>query len=259
MEMQPLVSIIIPVYNMERFLEETLDSVLATTYPNLEVVLVDDGSKDNSLSIAEGYSKKDSRLRIYRQSNAGACAARNHAIREAKGEFILPVDGDNLITPDFVSLAVAEIMSNKEVKVVCPRTNFIGDRDGEWILPPFSLNLLARRNVMDTTALYRRSDWERVGGYCDELMTREDWDFWISMLKDGGRVVRLNKLTFFYRRRGDSKRVRGRKLHKHVIDILNRRHSDFFERELGGKLHYQRSWSKTINRFNKLFSLRKIG
>ncbi len=257
MQTPPLVSIIIPVYNMEQFLAETLDSVLATTYPSLEVVLVDDGSKDSSLAIAQSYASKDSRLRVFTQSNAGACAARNHAIREAKGIFILPVDGDNLITPDFVSLAVDVISHDKEVKVVCPRTNFIGDKEGEWILPPFSLNLLARKNLMDTTALYRRSDWEQVGGYCDELMTREDWDFWISMLKDGGKVVRLTKLTFFYRRRADSKRVRGRKLHKHVVDTLNRRHSEFFERELEGKLHYNRSLSKFINRFNKF--VKKIG
>ncbi len=250
---QPLVSIIMPVYNMEEFLAETLDSVLSTTYPSLEVVLVDDGSKDSSLKIAEKYATRDARLKVYTQPNAGACTARNHAIREAKGEFILPVDGDNLISSDFVELAVAEIQKDSEVMVVAPRTNFFGDRSGEWILPPFSLNLLARKNLMDTTALFRRSDWVRVGGYCDELMTREDWDFWISMLKDGGKVVRLNKIVFFYRRRAGSKRIRGRKLHKHVIDMLNRRHPEFFERELGGKLHYQRSWSKVFNRLNRIF------
>ncbi len=248
----PLVSIIIPLYNMEEFIRETMDSILATTYPALEVVVVDDGSKDSSLSIVEEYAAKDARVKVFTQPNSGACTARNHAIRMANGEFILPVDGDNLITPDFVELAVAEILKDKEVKVVCPRTNFIGDREGEWILPPFSLNLLARKNLMDTTALYRKSDWVRIGGYCDELMTREDWDFWISMLKDGGKVVRLTKLTFFYRRRAGSKRVRGRKLKKHVVDLLNKRHPEFFERELGGRLRYQRSWSKVLNKIDKI-------
>ncbi|MFI3283231.1 MAG: glycosyltransferase family A protein [Rikenellaceae bacterium] len=253
MSNQPLVSIIIPVYNMEDFLRETLDSVLATDYPAFEVVLVDDGSKDSSLAIAKEYAAKDSRLRVLTQPNAGACTARNHAVRESKGEFILPVDGDNLISPDFVSLAVEAIMRDDDVKVVCPRTNFIGDREGEWILPPFSLNLLARKNLMDTTALYRRADWVRIGGYCDELMTREDWDFWISMLKDGGKVVRLTKVTFYYRRRAGSKRIRGRKLKGHVTEILNRRHAEFFERELGGPLRNQRSMSKFINRVARIF------
>ncbi|MFR9603468.1 MAG: glycosyltransferase family A protein [Rikenellaceae bacterium] len=241
-----------PVYNMSEFLSETLDSVLATQYPQLEVVVVDDGSTDNSLDICRDYAQKDPRVQIYTQPNAGACAARNHAIRMAKGEFILPVDGDNLITPNFVSLAVEQIQRDSEVKVVCPRTFFIGDRSGEWILPKFSLNLLATKNLMDTTAMYRRADWVRIGGYCDELMTREDWDFWISMLKDGGKVVRLTEVTFYYRRRAGSKRIRGRKLKGHVTEILNKRHAEFYERELGGPLHNSRSWSKTINRFRKL-------
>ncbi len=248
MAQQPLVSIIMPVYNMEEFLAETLDSVLSTTYPSLEVILVDDGSTDSSLTIAEEYASRDDRMRVYTQINAGACAARNHAIRLAKGEFILPVDGDNLISSDFVELAVVEILKDSDVMVVAPRTVYIGDKSGEWILPPFSLNKLARRNLMDTTALYRRSDWERIGGYCDEIIANEDWEFWISMLKDGGKVVKLGKVVFYYRRRAGSKRIRDRKLHRHVVDTLNRRHPEFFQRELGGRLHYQRSWSKVFNR-----------
>lgn len=242
---------------MEEFLCETLDSVLATDYPSLEVVIVDDGSKDSSLSISQKYASKDPRVRVYTQPNSGACRARNHAIELSRGEFILPVDGDNLISSDFVSLAVAAIMKDPNVKVVSPRTNFIGDRTGEWILPPFSLNLLARKNLIDTTALYRRADWVRIGGYCDELMTREDWDFWISMLKDGGEVVRLSKVTFYYRRRAGSKRIRGRKLKGHVTEILNRRHAEFFERELGGRLHNHRSWSKFLNRVERVFNKKK--
>ncbi len=242
---------------METFLGETLDSVLATEYPELEVILVDDGSTDRSLTIAEEYASRDSRLKIHTQPNAGACTARNHAVRVSKGEFILPVDGDNLITPDFVELAAEELLKDNEVKVVCPRTFFIGDRDGEWILPPFSLNLLARKNLIDTTAMYRREDWVRIGGYCDELMTREDWDFWISMLKDGGKVVRLTKVTFYYRRRADSKRIRGRKLKGHVTEILNKRHRDFFERELCGPLQNSRSWSKAINRFRRFWGIKQ--
>ncbi len=257
MSKQPLVSIIIPVYNMEEFLRETLDSVLATTYPQLEVVLVDDGSKDSSLLIAQEYEAKDSRLRVLTQPNSGACTARNHAVRESKGEYILPVDGDNLISSDFVSLAVEELLKDAEVKVVTPRANFIGDKEGEWILPPFSLHLLATHNLMDTTAMYRKADWVRIGGYCDELMTREDWDFWISMLKDGGKVVKLPKITFFYRRRAGSKRIRGRKLKGHVTEIMNRRHAEFFERELGGPLRNQRSMSKFINRVYRIFNIKR--
>lgn len=253
MDKTPLVSIIMPIYNMEQYLSETLDSILASDYPNFEVIAVDDGSKDNSLQIAQEYAAKDSRLRVLAQSNSGVCTARNYAIRESNGVFILPVDSDDIITPDFVSLAVAKILSDKSIKVVTPKSNFMGTKSGEWRLPEFSLNLLARKNIICVTALYYKSEWVRVGGYCNTLIAREDWDFWISMLKSGGKVVRLDKVTFYYRRRAGSKRITDRKFHKHLIDTLNERHAEFFERELGGKLHYARSWSKVINKFQSFW------
>ena len=82
---RPLVSIITPVYNMEAFLAETLDSVLSSDYQNIEVILMDDGSKDRSREIARQYAAKDPRVKACSQPNAGACAARNHAIMLARG------------------------------------------------------------------------------------------------------------------------------------------------------------------------------
>ena len=244
-----LVSIVIPVYNMEEYLKETLDSVIASDYSDWEVILIDDGSSDNSYAVAQGYSERDERIRVYTQPNAGVCVTRNNAISLAKGAYILPVDADNKICKSFISDAVAVLDVEPEVKVVCPRAEFFGQRSGEWKLPPFSLQLLAHKNMMDTCALYRKSDWDRVGGYCEEIIAREDWEFWISILKDGGKVVRLPQIGLYYRVRTTSKRVTDRALKKHVINVLNKRHPDFFERELNGPLRYQRSWSKLINHF----------
>ena len=258
MENSPLVSVIVPVYNMEQYLGETLDSVLASDYLSFEVVVMDDGSKDASLEIAKEYARKDPRVKVHTQPNAGACAARNHAITLAEGELILPVDADNTITPDFIRKAVEIIIQDEDIKVVAPRADFFGDRTGEWILPPFSLNLLARKNIMDTCALYRKSDWKRVGGYCEEIIAREDWEFWISILKDGGKVVKLPDISLHYRVRNRSKRVTDRSLKKHVIDILNKRHPEFFERELGGPLRYRRTWSTLINKIDRIFRPRVV-
>lgn len=255
---KPLVSVVIPVYNMEEFLEETLDSVLSSDYPNFEVIVMDDGSKDRSLEIAESYKSRYENVRVYTQANSGVATARNHAISKAGGVYILPVDADNRISKELIHSAVDILESDPEVKVVCPRTEFFGDRSGEWVLPPFSLSLLARKNMMDTCAVYRKSEWERIGGYCAEIVAREDWEFWISMLKDGGKVVKLPEIGLFYRVREQSKRVTDRLLKKHVIDVLNRRHPDFFERELGGPLRYQRSWSRLINRISRIIHPRRV-
>ena len=253
-----LVSVIVPVYNSEKYIAEALDSILASDYADIEVVCVDDGSTDSSLGILREYELRDSRVRVHSQQNAGACAARNYAISLASGEFILPVDSDNKITPTFIPRAVAVMLSDEEIKVVAPRAEYFGDKSGEWKLPPFSLNLLARKNIIDTCAMFRKSDWERVGGYCAEIKTREDWAFWIAILKDGGKVVRLPEIEFYYRVRATSKRATNRHLKFDVIDTLNRLHPEFFERELGGPLRHRRSWSKLINKFYRIVFPRKV-
>ena len=254
----PLVSVVTPVYNMEPFLGEMLDSVLASDYPQLEVVLVDDGSTDASAAVARAYAARDSRVRLHCQCNGGACRARNKAVELARGELILPVDADNRLEPDFISKAVAVLAARPEVKAVAPGADFFGDRSGPWKLPPFSLRLLARKNILSASALYRREDWVRAGGYCEEIVAREDWEFWISVLKDGGTVVRLPDIGLHYRIRNRSKRVKDRGLKRHVVRTLNRLHPEFFERELGGPLRYRRTWSALINRVERLLRPRRV-
>ena len=253
-----LVSVIVPVYNSEKYIAEALDSILASDYTNIEVVCVDDGSKDNSLEILKKYASKDDRVRVYSQANAGACAARNYAISLSKGELILPVDSDNKITSTFISRAVDIMVSDIEIKVVAPRAMFFGDRLGEWKLPLFSLNLLARKNIIDTCAMYRKSDWVRIGGYDVDMIAREDWGFWIAMLKNGGRVVRLDEISLYYRVREKSKRISDREKKHHIIDVLNKKHPEFFERELGGPLRYHRTWSKFINKISRVVYPRRV-
>lgn len=258
MDKTPLVSVVVPVYNMELFLPETLDSILASDYPNFEVVVVDDGSKDASYRVACEYAAKDARVKAYTQPNGGACAARNHAVRLSRGEFILPFDADDKMSHTFITDAVRVMLADADVKVVCPRSEFFGEKSGEWKLPPFSLNLLARKNMIPICALYRRADWERVNGYDEHIVAREDWAFWIAVLKGGGKVVTLPRLSVYYRVRKGSKRFADRSLKKKVIDALNIRHPEFFERELGGPLHYYRSWSVLFNRIYRLFHPRKV-
>lgn len=253
-----VVSVVIPFYNMEEFLEETVESVLKSTYPNLEIVLMNDGSTDRSFEIASRLAAQHPSIALYTQENKGVAVARNRAISLAHGFYILPVDADNRIGEEFIGQAVDILEKQPDVKVVCPKSVFIGARSGEWKLPEFSLHLLARKNMMDTCAVYRKSDWERIGGYCEEIIAREDWEFWISMLKDGGRVVRLPYVGLYYRIRKNSKRVSDRSLKKRVVDVLNKRHPEFFRRELNGPLRYRRSWSRFINFFSAIGRPEKV-
>ena len=245
--MKPLVSIIVPAYNTEQYIAETLNSILCSTYKNIEVVVIDDGSTDKTVSIVEKIMEQDNRIRLLKQKNAGPSKARNNGIQNSFGEYILPVDSDDLISPSFIAEAVDVIQTDNEIKVVSCRCEFIGLKKGEWILPDFNLNKLATDNRICATSMYRKSDWERIGGYNENIIAREDWAFWIAMLKDGGKVHKIPNIGFYYRVRAASKRFQDRKLKKFVVKRLNRMFPDFFERELGGQLYVQRTHSAKIN------------
>lgn len=255
----PLVSVIVPVYNMAEYLHDTLTSVLQSTYVSLEVIVVDDGSTDDSALVAEAFVATHPHVRLLRQANQGVCYARNAGIAVAQGKYILPVDADNILLPHFIAQAVPILEDAPDTLVVAPTIERFGTKQGILRLPPFSLQRLAQRNLIDTCALYRRVDWERVGGYCTALQAREDWEFWIALLKDGGRVVVLPEVGLKYRCRPKSKRILDRGLDREVIRTLNQRHAAFFEAYLGGPLRRMRSWSRVWNVVVRCFCQHKVG
>lgn len=253
-----MVSVIIPVYNAAAYVADTVRSVLASHYANIEVVCIDDGSTDNSLAVLQSLAATDSRIHVMHQANAGVCYARNAAIAASHGKYILPVDADNLLMPQFIGQAVEVLSQHPDVKAVAPTAEFFGERTGRWNLPPFNLKTEAHKNILDTCALYRRADYDKTDGYCAEIIAREDWEFWISMLKTGGRVVRLPEVGLRYRYVKGSKRDKDRELKRHVIEVLNHRHPDFFEQWLGGPLRQHRSWSHVINNVIRFFCPRHV-
>lgn len=252
------VSVVVPIYNMERYLAETITSILASDYENFDIILMDDGSKDESLHIARTFAEKDERIKVFSQANAGASAARNHAIRLAQGPYILPVDADNNITPGYIRAAAEYLDAHPEVKVVSCEVEYCGDKSGPMHFAPFSLPMLARKNMIDNCAMYRKSDWEACGGYAEHIKGREDWAFWISMFKNGkGGFHRLPMLGFYYRVHANSKR-RATQSRKHkLIEELNELHPEFYEAQLGGPLHYHRSWSRFLNICHRCLHPRK--
>lgn len=254
--MKPLVSVIVPLYNASQYICEALESIIASTYRPIEVIVMDDGSRDESLAVAQAFAKNHPEVTVMHQPNAGASAARNRAIRSSHGAYILPVDADNKIHPLYIEEAEAVLESRPEVRVVSCRAEFFGARTGEWITPPFSKELLARKNMIDTCAMYRREDFDRTLGYNEHCAAREDWDIWLSLFELGGEFVRLPEIRLYYRVREGSKRIQDRELKHKLIKEINRRHPAYMEKYLGGPLHYHRSWSKILNRFR---SVKQVG
>ncbi len=250
--MANLVSVIIPIHNMEAYLEETLASVAASDYPDFEVVMVDDGSTDGSVAIAEAFCQKDKRFSLFVQANAGVCRARNHAIEKSKGLYILPVDSDNKISSDYISRAAEALDADPDVKLVTCEAVKFGGKNGPWKLKAYSPRLLARKNMIDNCSMYRRSDWQRKGGYKEDIVAFEDWEFWLSLMEDGGKVVRLPIVGLYYRVREGSFRSTYQARKRRLIDQVNVWHKPFFYKQLGGKLHHRRSWSRFLNFFHRI-------
>ena len=248
--MKPLVSVIVPLYNAAPYIREALESIVASTYRPLEVIVMDDGSTDDSLRIAQAFARNHPEVQVLHQPNAGVSAARNHAIQASQGTYILPVDADDKISPTYIEHAVAAMKDR--VRAVGCRAQFFGDRQGEWKLPQYTPQRLAMRNMIPISSLFRQDDWKRVGGFCEQEIYREDWSFWISIMELGGDYVRLNETGLYYRVVRNSRRSKAKSKKQIIVDAINRLHPAYMERYLGGPLHYHRSWSRFLNRFRSV-------
>ena len=193
------VSVIIPCYNQGAFLPEAVESVRAQTYENVEIIIVNDGSDDDETaricSALEGPG-----IKVITTSNQGLAAARNKAIEEAGGTYILPLDADDKIAPNYISEAVSVLESDSQIGIVYCRARLFGAVEGDWHLPDYSLEEMLKDNIIFCTALFRRKDWESVGGYDPGMVYGwEDYDFWLALIERGRQVHRLEGCHFFYR------------------------------------------------------------
>lgn len=226
----PLVSIIVPCYNQALYLDEALQSVLDQTYVNWECIIVNDGSPDNTDEVAKIWLQKDTRFKYVFQENSGLCCARNFGISQAVGELILPLDADDKIGLNYTELAVHAFEQDSSLKVVYCKAKKFGIRDGLWELPSFSLERLTYDNMIFCSAFFKKSDWLLVGGYDPKMIYGlEDWEFWISVLKNGGSVKCLKDIGFYYRIKPDSMLKRIDKEKKNLmLEYLSTKHLDFY-------------------------------
>ena len=240
-------------------MEETVNSVLNSIHPAVEIILINDGSTDNTEEIGKRLEGQNENVFYYYQQNSGPSVARNHGISKAKGIYILPLDSDDIISKDYISEAVKVFEKDAEVKVVYCEAEKFGEKSGRWHLKPFSLEALALNNMIFVSAVYKKADWERCGGYSEDMVWgREDWEFWISMLKNGGKVVKLSIIGFYYRIRSNSRRKGMTNERKEkIINYINTKHKDFIYKQLNGPLRFQRTHSRKYNSFLKMLGLLK--
>lgn len=186
--MNPLVSVVIPVYNAEKTIESTLDSVTNQIYKNLEVLVIDDGSTDSSADIIKAYiqNHKDCAIFYLHQENKGVSAARNLGMKNAKGEFIALLDSDDEWDKEKIFLQMKTMQSNPQIDLLS--TNRNGEHFDSWFGKPFSrmvkipLKLHLIKNFLLTpTVLFKKEVLEKVGYFDENMRHCEDMDFFLRV------------------------------------------------------------------------------
>lgn len=203
------VSLLIPCYNDGQYLEETFASIAAQTWPNLEAIVVDDGSDDGITMDVLRKLEREGRAVLARQEHQGPAAARNRAMALATGDYLLPLDADDRIAPTYIEKALEVMRARPEVGVCYCHAELFGELSGPWALPAYSLRQMLVDNVVFVTALMRREVFEQAGGFDETFRTgMEDYDFFLTVLEKGWEIVQLPETLFYYRIKAASRSKR---------------------------------------------------
>jgi glycosyltransferase involved in cell wall biosynthesis len=192
------ISVVTPCYNHGKYIPEMLGSVLNQTFQNFEVIIVNDGSTDDTRKILDGIHHE--KVNIFHTKNFGPAHARNLAIKKARGEIIMNLDADDKIGPQFLEKCHDIFVKHPNAGIVYSDVEFFGAKTGPFILPVYSLDEMLQGNSIVANACFRRSDWKKTKGY-SHAMTHgyEDFDFWLSIIELGRDVYQIKEPLVFYR------------------------------------------------------------
>ncbi len=184
------ISVVIPCCNHGEFLKEAVQSVMFSAFDNYEIIVVNDGSADAfTLRIFDELEKdfsENQHIVIVHQENAGVSAARNNAIRLSRGEYILPLDADDKIRPNYLSRAAEILDKHPDIGVIYPYVQLFGEKQNVCEFPPFDAKRLLLYNFIVACSVFRKNLWNDCGGYDPEMrLGYEDWEFWIRVMKKG--------------------------------------------------------------------------
>jgi len=216
-ETVPKVSVIVRVHNLEQYLPESLDSVLAQSLTDWECVVVDDASTDASGQIADDYAAKDERLRVvHNNEQQHVSGAMNVGVAASRGKYILQHDADNILPPSTLGLLSSALDDNRDIHIAYGNVEFLDEDGRRWHSgwPPVfraDWQLQGRTkddgpaNLIPSGAMFRRAVWDAVGGFRRRYRTGEDADFWTRAVSYGFRPKMVTQADIMvYRNRGDS-------------------------------------------------------
>lgn len=220
------VSIVIPCYNQAHFLDQALESVFHQTYTDFEVIVVNDGSPDNTSDIVKRYNRilrDEGQIKLVEKKNGGLSSARNAGIKIASGGWILPLDADDKLHPQFLEKTIGknDIVSTGLVT--------FGNENRRWKSPLSNptTNDFLNKNHINCCSLFKKDVWTMAGGYDENMKSGyEDWEFWIRASKCGFNFSSLDEYLFYYRKHSVSMFAEAKSKHGEIIAYMSKKHPE---------------------------------
>ena len=234
--MTPLISVIIPCYNLGAYVDEAIQSVLAQTVQDFEILVLDDGSSDpHTVQLLANASWPHTTT--FRTANSGVARARNFLIQRSRGDFLCALDADDKLHPQYFERTLAAFEASPDLTFVASRLQMFGEQN---LITPASLQCDLPTLLTDcplfSAALVVRSAVIAIGGYDEQMPAQgdEDWDLWISLLEAGHRGIILPDILFYYRRRAGSlcDTCTTGETHLRLVEYLTRKHDASFRAHL---------------------------
>lgn len=194
----PIVSIITPIFNYGKMFQKTLNSVFESTYKNIELIVVCDGSTDEYVLLKLKTLESHPNIKIIYQNNTGPSSARNNGVKNSVGEYILPLDSDDLIHPEYIQSCLNVIKQNNKISPVYCDTYHIGEVQGIEQRPEWSMERLKQGPFIVNCSMFRKEAFEKCEGYDTSLFGWEDYDLWIRMGLNGYFGKKIPKPLFYY-------------------------------------------------------------
>lgn len=227
-----IVSVIIPAYNIEKYISQTIESVIGQTYKDLEIIIVNDGSTDNTDKIIQEYAKKEGRIIALNQKNKGPSAARNYGFSVAKGDYFCIIDGDDIMMPEKIESQINFLENNLSADFTYSKVYYFID-----IINDIYIRNLAVVNgshnvykkllkygtfITPNSIFFKRDVFDKFGGFDEELRSSEDFDYWLSLSQKGVNFLHQDKYLTLCRIRSGSATSNSIVIYSTLITVFNK-------------------------------------
>jgi glycosyltransferase involved in cell wall biosynthesis len=248
----PLVSVIMPAYNVEPYVGDAIRSALAQTFTDFELIVVDDGSKDGTAAVVKDLAREDRRILLVQQGNRGLAGARNSALRASRGEYFALLDSDDLWDPAFLEQQIAILEARPDVDIVTGNGWYLGGPNSGQLARPYPdsrpdpdlAGIIGDEWSVFIMSVFRRRVYTEIGPFDESMRSNEDYDFWLRAAIAGSEFVRNDRPLGHYRVRTDSLSASNVRMLRGILHVYTK-----LRPEIAGRPREMEILQKQITRF----------